>query len=215
MTDQKSRFDLYQLFSVPFGRQNIGDVSELTNLVKQEKFFETSNKDGFITEETQLLHKDKYRKYLDLIENKLNNFLSSIGVDTENFNFYITGSWGTKHQKGNYAPQHKHKNSLISGCLYLQTDEKSGDINFVNLQNNLFPSTFDVGIKNTNPLNAEVMTFTPNNSDLYFFPSHLQHYVNPSNSSNDRYMIAFNSFVRGHFKEPTSSLKLERSKDYD
>ena len=42
----------------------------------------------------------EYKKYLHLIENKLNQYLSVLGVG-ENFKFYITGSWGTKHQKGN------------------------------------------------------------------------------------------------------------------
>lgn len=206
--------EIKQVFGVPIGVQKLDDVSDLLNLVKQEEFFETLNQDGFVTKEANLLHKKQYKKYLNLIENKLNEYLSALGVDTENFKFYITGSWGTKHQKGNYAPQHKHKNSLISGCLYLQTDEKSGNINFVNKQSNFLSETFSFEFTNNNLINAQLMTFIPKNADLYFFPSQIEHFVNPSNSSNDRYMIAFNSFVKGHFKEPTSALKLERSKDY-
>jgi len=207
--------EIKQVFGVPIGVQKLDNVSDLLNLVKQEEFFKTTNQDGFVTKEANLLHKKKYKKYLDLIENKLEEYLSALGVNTENFKFYITGSWGTKHQKGNYAPQHKHKNSLISGCLYLQTDEKSGNINFVNKQSNFLSETFSFEFTNNNLINAQIMTFIPKNGDLYFFPSQIEHFVNPSNSSNDRYMIAFNSFVKGHFKEPTSALKLEKSSIYD
>jgi len=207
--------EIKQVFGVPIGVQKLDNVSDLLNLVKQEEFFKTTNQDGFVTKEANLLHKKKYKKYLDLIENKLEEYLSALGVNTENFKFYITGSWGTKHQKGNYAPQHKHKNSLISGCLYLQTDEKSGNINFVNKQSNFLSETFSFEFTNNNLINAQIITFIPKNGDLYFFPSQIEHFVNPSNSSNDRYMIAFNSFVKGHFKEPTSALKLEKSSIYD
>lgn len=206
---------IQQVFGVPIGIQNLENVSDLLDLVKQEEFLETQNKDGLVTKNNNLLHKKEYKKYLDLIQDKLNQYLTNLGVDTKNFNFYISGSWATKHIKGNYAPQHNHSNSLISGCLYLQTDETSGDINFLNKQNNFLSNAFLFTYNNINPINTTYLSFKPTVGDLYFFPSQLEHFVNPSNSSNDRYMIAFNSFVKGHFVAHSSSLTLEKSSIYD
>jgi len=203
-----------QIFGVPFSQENISDVSDLLNLVKQEEFFETQNKDGFVTKNKNLLHKKEYKKYLNLIEKKLYEYLSTLGLDTETFKFYITGSWGTRHQKGHYSPQHNHPNSLISGCLYLHADKDSGNFNLHNKQNNFLSNTFLFKYKNINLINTQYMTFTPTTGDLYFFPSQLEHFVNNSSSSNDRYMIAFNSFVHGDFDYQTSSLNLNKSNFY-
>jgi|TARA_X000001382_G_scaffold130626_1_gene126190 uncharacterized protein (TIGR02466 family) len=197
-----------QIFGVPIGQENIGDTSDLLNLIKKEQFFETDNKDGFVTKESNLLNKKVYKKYLILIQNKLNDYLKTLGVDTTNFDFYITGSWATKHQKNHYAPPHKHPNSLISGCLYLQVDENSGNLNFSNRQNNFLSDAFLFSYANPNLITAQHMTFSPVSGDLFLFPSQLEHFVHPSNSLNDRYMIAFNSFVKGNFNYPTSSLSL-------
>jgi len=202
------------MFAIPFGFMHINDVSGLAEMVKKESYHRSSQDDGYISDNQNLLHDEKYKGTLDYLNIELNNYLGEIGVNIDDFNFYITGSWATKHEKGDYAPQHDHRNSLISGCLYLETDEDSGTLNFVNRQDNIFPRGLDIPMSHWNPINAREVSFTPKPGDLYFFPSQLGHYVTKSESDNTRYMIAFNSYIEGNFTNSTSSLKLEKADIY-
>ena len=114
----------------------------------------------------------------------------------------MTNSWAVRHKKGDEAGQHNHANALLSGILYTQADQKSGDVLFTKERNyfNLFnDQVLQVPFTEGNDYNAEGWAITPKTNMILLFPSHLRHEVYPSESDNDRYCVAFNYFPFGSF----------------
>ena len=60
------------------------------------------------------------------INEHLNNYLTNVIKLQKNISHKILNSWVMKHEKNNFSHRHFHQNSLISGILYIQTDENSG-----------------------------------------------------------------------------------------
>ena len=77
----------------------------------------------------------------------------------------MTNSWAVRHIKGDEAGQHNHANAMLSGILYIQTDEKSGDVLFTKERNyfNLFnDQVIQVPFNDQNDYNAEGWAVRPN-----------------------------------------------------
>jgi uncharacterized protein (TIGR02466 family) len=104
-----------------------------------------------------------------------------------------------KHTKGHRAPEHFHGNSIISGIMYLQCDDKSGDLTFSKpgTHTNFIHPCFVLDYDDWNINNSLSWTFRPRPGDIFLFPSFLYHRVAESLSDNERYCIAFNIFIKG------------------
>jgi uncharacterized protein (TIGR02466 family) len=105
------------------------------------------------------------------------------------------------HGRGQSAGAHVHNNSLISGVLYLNVTENSGDIVFHRNVLSLipFPPALDLDVDSFNIYNCKSWGYTPKINDICLFPSVLSHSVDPSKSDEERSCLAFNVFVRGNF----------------
>ncbi len=90
--------------------------------------------------------------------------------------------WATVHPNGGWHDLHTHPDHLLSGCYYLSTPPKSGNIIFYDPRGPSPP--FD-----------DKYFIHPREGDLVLFPSWLPHMVSPSTTSeNDpRVSIAFNA----------------------
>lgn len=104
--------------------------------------------------------------------------------------FQIHG-WVNINKKGDYNMRHTHANTdiLLCGVYYLKVPKNSGRIRFYDprgawLQampdHRYFYDSFDYGF------------VEPEENYVIFFPSWLEHGVEPNNSSEDRISIAFN-----------------------
>jgi uncharacterized protein (TIGR02466 family) len=115
--------------------------------------------------------------------------------------FYITDSWINIHQRGHSAGPHVHHNSLISGVLYLKVTENSGDLVFHKQALSLvpFPPALDLDMDSYNIYNCKSWGHRPKTNDICLFPSVVTHSVDPNESDEDRWCLAFNVFVRGKF----------------
>ena len=93
---------------------------------------------------------------------------------------FINGMWVNISSPTHFNAPHSHgvdeyPYNLYSGVIYLKVPQNSGDIVF------------------TNPLNQNLAhNITPSNGEIIFFPSSIQHYVEPNLSQEDRISIAFN-----------------------
>ena len=58
------------------------------------------------------------------------HFIHDVLDVSQEAKFEMTNSWSSKHIKGDESGPHNHANSMLSGILYLQTDDKSGDVLF-------------------------------------------------------------------------------------
>jgi uncharacterized protein (TIGR02466 family) len=161
--------------------ENISEASEIKNILKNKTFY--------------------FLKKLIMIE--FNKFKKEY-LKYEN-NFKITTSWATKTLPNQTSNYHNHKNCMFSGVLYIQTDENSGAINFINYNND---SSFQLNRKEYNQYNATDYSILPKNGLLIFFPSEMHHKILKNNSSNIRYSLAFNFFPTGHLGDGDSSVNL-------
>lgn len=110
---------------------------------------------------------------------------------------YVTQSWSlvNKHSVGMHG--HSHSNSVISGSLYfcdlpLPVSRMVFDRHKSYQQLELIPDDDKKNIYNA-PLNV----ITPKKNEVLLFPSGLQHFVEPNQSPEPRYSIAFNTFIKG------------------
>ena len=105
---------------------------------------------------------------------------------------YITQSWANRNKKGMVHHEHVHPNSIVSGVLFLNKEEKLPPIEFsknvldsIQLKTNKFNffngANFSVGVK-------------PGN--LILFPSSLRHSVPVNTQKEERYTLSFNTFAK-------------------
>ena len=194
-------FSITPLFGIPIFNTKVDPISERSlNYIKNlsyERIDPAGN--GFVSTNKYILDDAECKEIKEKVLKELNFYTSNVLEIQDNIDFKMTNSWAVKHLKNDWAQSHIHTNSLISGVLYLQTDEKSGKIVFgkeVNYQN-LFPPAINIEYKNWNIFNSKSWSYRPENNQIIFFPSNIQHWVEKSESDIDRYCISFNFFPRG------------------
>ena len=113
--------------------------------------------------------------------------------------FYITNSWVNKIQPGGEGAPHDHSNSIISGVLYLDTKDNSGDLNIHKDHTSMipFPSTFLMDHDFYNIYNSTTWRFPPTQYKMILFPSSVMHSISVNDSDTIRWSLAFNTFIRG------------------
>lgn len=91
--------------------------------------------------------------------------------------------WINVMPPGAYHRIHTHPNTNLSGVIYLQAPEGSGDL--------YIPSPYDNGI-NTVIKTVPDYVLKPEVRQVYLFPSSLPHSVSRNESDEDRVSISFN-----------------------
>lgn len=156
---------------------------------------------GYSSKSSYVLNDSKFNLLRQKICLEVNNFLhEQLRID-DVINFELQNSWVVKHNRGDWAHRHCHKNSMISGILYLNVDQNSGSLIFHkdNGWENIFPKMIEFPYKDFNNLNALTWAIKPKIGEIVLFPSHLDHSVTENLSHITRYCLAFNFFARGTF----------------
>ena len=107
--------------------------------------------------------------------------------------FEITTSWFTKAEKNQNCQYHLHNNCMITGTLYLQTNENSGDIIFGSFGN----KRYKLKIDDYNLYNSTEWKIRPADGLLVMFPSEVHHMLQENKSDTTRYSLAFNLVPTG------------------
>jgi uncharacterized protein (TIGR02466 family) len=169
------------------------------------------SENGHITKNKYVLNDlPDLKKELNIhIENYLKKYLKV----NNKLNFYFLNSWIVKHLPNDFAQQHCHGNSLISGVLYLNVPENSGDIKFHKSYSyqNLFHQSILIDFEEYNYTNAETWTVKSQKNSLLLFPSFLEHSVTKNLSNENRYSLAFNLFVKGKIGKNEYQLNLNNN----
>lgn len=197
----------YQIFPQPVMRFNLGrEFSEnekqffesIKNKKEKFNFSDSISKDKFILNQIEL------KDIKEFCELSLNIFLHKIYSpdDDAKIQSYITQSWINYMETGTNHSPHTHSNSFLSGCFYIDVDKNVDTIDFV--QYEYRPIAFS--IKNINDFNTTITSFKVNPYDLIIFPSSLYHAVPKTKNKNTRISLAFNSFLKGEFGNPTKQL---------
>lgn len=178
-------------------------VKEVNNL----SWKRTEGDDGWITEEAFILDREEFKILKDNIEHHINFFVKEV-AQYLNVDFYITNSWAVKHGKNDWAPKHFHSNCIFSGIVYLKCNNESGDIVFHKNPGHttLASETFLFDVKDYNNFNNTTENILPQQEQILIFPSHVEHRVTKSQSSEERIAIAFNTFFKGNLGSNINTL---------
>ncbi len=87
--------------------------------------------------------------------------------------------WSSLHGNGSYHSPHHHKDSLLSGILYIDTPPGSGAVVFADPRGSLPPF-------------GTTLQIEPKPGNLILFPSWLMHSVLPTLSRDPRISVSFN-----------------------
>ena len=149
--------------------------------------------------EADLLSEPELENLRKKIDEEVYNFAKSLQIDFSKHGLKRINSWGNLQKKGNYIKEHRHNNTQFSGVFYLQTPENSGDIIFTTRNATWINSYWEPSLTGYDDLNSFEKRFRPQQCGIFLFPAHLDLYVTPSHSEEERYSISFNYNLDGKF----------------
>ena len=149
--------------------------------------------------EADLLSEPELENLRKKIDEEVYNFAKSLQIDFSKHGLKRINSWGNLQKKGNYIKEHRHNNTQFSGVFYLQTPENSGDIIFTTRNATWINSYWEPSLTGYDDLNSFEKRFRPQQCGIFLFPAHLDHYVTPSHSEEERFSISFNYNLDGKF----------------
>jgi uncharacterized protein (TIGR02466 family) len=139
----------------------------------------------------------------NIILNEANKILDEIGLIRDDI--FITSMWSNISKSENRHATHLHSNSLYSGVLYIEADERSGNIGFKDPR--IAKEMLDFNWSDNSTFKHRTIEFEPKKGRLIFFPSWLYHGTKRGkfNKDEDRISLSFNilpkskanSFSRG------------------
>jgi uncharacterized protein (TIGR02466 family) len=199
--------EVIELFPIPLYRNNIF-IDERTKHAVRNYVYERSD-NCFVTD-AKLLDSPNLTDFKRSILNEVEYYVYDYLKVSRKVKVFITTSWAVKHLKGDWAQAHHHTNSIISGVVYLDVDDRSGGIKFLRDAGsyNVWPISVSPDVEEKNKINCVEWTIHPQTNDILIFPSHLTHEVKESFSDIERYVVAFNVFFKGILGDDQSLLVL-------
>lgn len=195
-------YSITPLFSIPLFSTELKDITqEELDFIKNTEYKRFPVDNGYGSVNKYLLNEKPIQSLRQKIDSVVKTYLHDILHINKVHTFEMTESWSVKHLKGDESGSHRHANSMLSGVLYLETDENSGDIWFHKDPNTttLFTPTVDVTFNQNNIFNSQIWAVKPKKNTLILFPSTVFHSVMPSESDIERYVVAFNYFAFGEY----------------
>jgi uncharacterized protein (TIGR02466 family) len=198
-----SKPTIYPLFSAPFYVNNVGDFPrpDVRSLEYSTRTAAGTTYNFLSSVDKRVLDRPEFGHVRAIVMKELDRYTRELLAVNKRIEFYITDSWINVHRRGHTAGPHVHHNSLISGVLYLQAPPNSGDLVFHRELLSLvpFPPALDLDVDSFNIYNCKSWGFKPTTNDICLFPSVVMHSVDPSESDEERWSLAFNVYVRGEF----------------
>jgi len=152
----------------------------ILNEVENKKSVRKSNRGGWQSESVNATDEN----YKPLAE-QINEFLRHLNLDIKEVS--IPQMWANVNKKGDYNVIHQHGEYNLSGTYYVKVPKDSGRLTFRDprpaaIGNIFMVNRFDKG---------EFMNMNLLEGLLVIWPSFLDHYVEPSNSDEERISISF------------------------
>jgi uncharacterized protein (TIGR02466 family) len=162
-------------------------TKEIYEMKATDKGRNKSNYGGWQSNFINLQLNTETNKLLAMIEHEAQQCFEEIKVK----NTYlrkISTAWANVNKHRDSNEPHNHPESILSGCIYVQTNSESGRIKFHRSPSeDYFYNTYCDG-----NYNDSYIYYIPINYAVLIFPSYLMHSVEPNNSNEDRISIAFN-----------------------
>ena len=110
--------------------------------------------------------------------------------------FFLTESWLNISGRGGYQKIHNHSNSIISGTLYLKSEDKHPPLEFKKQKMEFEPFiSLTEHYKKGNPNTASTLAFPCTQDTMLVFNSYLYHGHGASQVESERIGLAWNGLV--------------------
>ena len=187
-------FKAHHIWPTPIFENFIEVKSEWLEFCKKVPCKRTSDNNGWISTGIPLLENDELVDLKNILLEQVSVYVKH-HLHVQN-NFKIVSSWVTKHDKGDFAQIHSHKNSLLSAVYYLQTTENCGDLIFN--RNNFLSESFMLDLIEPSNVNTTKYKVPVEDGKLLIFPSTLRHGTPVMMLDNfQRIAISFNMWPHG------------------
>ena len=192
------------LFPTPIAKVELSESITKKEFEYIVSLARSQNESNCTSVNKRLFNEPELKRLGTLCEQAAHNFFQETHAPSNIINLYVTQSWANFTEKDQYHHRHKHPNSLISGVLYISTDEDTDRINFY--KNDQTP--FHVPTENFNVWNSETWWFPVKSNTLILFPSYLEHMVETKKTPGTRISISFNTFFKGKLGDTAGSSEL-------
>ena len=205
--------EVITLFPTTLYKNNIiNDFTEdcIDNL-KGEEYIRTTLDNGWITKKKDFHRDDKYADLFGAIDYHVNYFAKEILKIKDDIDLVCMSSWVTMNSGSDYAQDHIHASSMISGVLYLDAPPGSAPINFHGdlYKKNTFGTFFPIQYSEYNQFNSNTYRVDVESGIIVLFPSNLRHSVRPnSDSSINRYVMSFDYIPVGVLNAGSTKITL-------
>ena len=141
-----------------------------------------------------LLHSE-FDEVRAFVEESAKDFLDNeMQMDYEEF--FITDSWLNISAKGGYQKIHNHSNSIISGTLYLKSEDDHPPLTFKKQKMEFEPFiSLSEHYRMGNPNTAHELSFPCTQDTMLVFNSYLYHGHDASQIESERIGLAWNGLV--------------------
>jgi hypothetical protein len=151
------------------------DVSKINSELKND--WQSTWIRGEFTEGTELY---KFKKF---VIDTAHSYFNNCGFN--DVQLRSTNVWLNNNHYGDYIQPHHHGAMLVSWSYYLNTDEDTGDIIFIDPKGNNSWSYFTTLQLHPDKINGTYLyKISPKPNHIVIFPGWLQHLVEPNKSKN-------------------------------
>jgi uncharacterized protein (TIGR02466 family) len=204
-------YNTIPLFSTPVYTSKIDIPKENQDNLKRYEYDRMDNGSASYTKDRKILNLPEFSLLKSRVMEHINTYGRDVLKIKPEIELYITTSWINKFEPKDYGGIHSHVNAIISGVLYLDVSEKSGDLCLAKDPGyiNTFSQTIDIEYSEWNIFNSKTWYIHPENNMIVMFPAHLSHRINANLEDKNRYSLAFNVFVRGNFGTKECHLEIK------
>ena len=181
--------ELLQLFSIPLLIVPYEQpIDKELDFLKTISYREQKQNGNYRSDDSYLLRKEEFKNIKNFLGESVQKYTK--GILNSDQRLVITQCWANRNPKGSNHHEHVHPNSIISGVMYFQINEKSPPIQFSKERQD--------GIKldpiKYNNYNSETFMLPCKPGELIMFPSSLKHSVPTNQSEEERISVSFNTF---------------------
>ena len=181
--------ELLQLFPtplliVPYEESIDKELAYLKNISYREQ----QNNGNYRSNDSYLLRNEELKNVKNFLGESVDKFTKNVLQSKQRL--VITQCWANRNPKGSKHHEHVHPNSIISGVMYFQINEKLPPIQFSKANQDgmkLDPIKY-------NHVNSESFLLPCKPGELILFPSSLKHSVPINQGNEDRISVSFNTF---------------------
>ena len=156
--------------------------------LKTISYREQQQNGNFRSDDSYLLRKEELKNIKNFLGEAVDKFTKNVLQSKQRL--VITQCWANRNPKGSKHHEHVHPNSIISGVMYFQINEKLPPIQFSKANQDgmkLDPIKY-------NHVNSESFMLPCKPGELILFPSSLKHSVPINQGDEDRISMSFNTF---------------------